>query len=230
MVIVAGGIYIAEGIKGGVDGCYLLLRKLVHPHLGEEGDDAAPVGLQRLFHEGEAALAVQGVQRLQPVFSLGDDDVGLMPQDCQPADQGAVEIRHVAGHGKDVRGRAMIQPGVQPGQGPHAGVAIGHLAAGEEFVLFRIIGDQQYLWEQFQQLTMNGLDEASAPVGEQRLVAPHAAGLAAGKDYTGYVRDVNSHKNSMGVMGVMKTRVFPIIPIPPITPIQFTNYALTASS
>src|SRR5512140_3971387 len=71
-VILLGGVDVPEGGQVGIDPRHLREGNTVNAHPVEEGDHAAPAVPQRIFHDGEDALPIHRVKRLQPPLPLGN--------------------------------------------------------------------------------------------------------------------------------------------------------------
>src|SRR5512136_1761895 len=95
------------------------------------------------------------------------------------------------------------------GESPGAGEDIRHLAAGEEFILFGIVGDDYHLREYLGHLPMDRLDKPPPLVREKGLVAPHPARLASRQDNAADTRDLSCGKREIKPFRAIVNSKFP---------------------
>ena len=159
-------------------------------HLRKKTDDPSLAGF-KLFGNGiDAAFPVQGVEWFEAPGVNRQDNIRRVCFGADCTHHLRIDERHVAGDDKRLVVTCVPEPRMNARQHPFADMDVRHLATVNIGIVFRGIGYDQHLLEQFIQNTMDMVDKARPLQWEQRLVALHTQACATGQNDPGHTMDL----------------------------------------
>ena len=179
------GVHIEERGKPGVEGEDFLGENLPFFDLWEEVNDLEIILSQQVFHEMKAFLRINGMQGLQPILCLRDDDVITGRKGNQVGDQSLVEERHVAGCHKSMGMGSMEEARIDSSQGPLPGAKVCNKAQIKIQVVTGRIGHHEDFIEELGEDFFCAVDDSLAVDYEEGLVLTHAEVFTPGEDDSG---------------------------------------------